>query len=177
VLDIGFGHGEFINNIDCKVKYAVDLNRESAKFLSAGIEFFQADAHSLPFIYDDSIDVVFISNFSEHLSSKEELIAVFLEIRRILRPSGKLLLLGPNIRYVYKEYWDFFDHHIPLSHKAIIESLRALNFSIYRAIPRFLPYTSKSGIPKCSFLVWLYLKFPPVWQILGGQMFIVASKI
>jgi len=176
VLDIGVGHGEFINNICCRVKYAVDLNGKNLKFLSSDIKFFKSNASVLSFISDDSIDVVFLSNFSEHLKSKDEIIATFLEIKRILRPSGKLICLGPNIRYAYKEYWDFFDHHIPLSHIAMIEVLKALNFRIEKIIPKFLPYTSKSSIPKNSFLVWLYLKIPLAWQIFGRQMFIVGTK-
>ncbi len=177
VLDIGSGRGEFINHIDCRVKYAVDLSEESARFLSAGIKYFKANAKDLSFLSDGSIDAVFLSNFAEHMGSKEDLIWFFMEAKRILRSSGKLILLGPNIRYAYKEYWDFFDHHIPLSHKAIIECLRAVGFKIDTVIPKFLPFTSKGIIPKSSFLVRLYLKIPFAWQVLGKQMFIVARKI
>ena len=63
VLDIGAGHGEFINNINCKVKFAVELNGKSQNFLSADVKFFQADASKLSFIKDDSIDVVFFEQF------------------------------------------------------------------------------------------------------------------
>jgi len=43
-------------------------------------------------------------------------------------------------------------------------------------VPRFLPYTSKSRLPKAPALVWLYLKLKPAWWLLGKQMFVVARK-
>ncbi|MDO8748958.1 MAG: class I SAM-dependent methyltransferase [Candidatus Omnitrophota bacterium] len=176
VLDAGTGFGEFINNICCKEKYAVDANEENAKFLAPGIKFFKSRHNNFSFLVNDSMDVIFMSNFSEHLLTKDDLLHMILEARRVLRPGGRLIILGPNIRYAYKEYWDFFDHHIPLSHRAIAEVLEALNFKITKLIPRFLPYTTKSNLPKSSFFVWFYLKFPFLWLLAGKQMFIVAVK-
>ncbi|MCZ9838223.1 hypothetical protein OFR22_07485 [Brachyspira hyodysenteriae] len=85
--------------------------------------------------------------------------------------------MGPNIKYCYNEYWDFFDHHTPLSEKSVIEALEMNGFSIVKAVDRFLPFSTKSKLPKNTFLIWLYLKLPIFWKIFGKQFFIVAKKI
>ena len=176
VLEIGAGYGEFINNIQCREKYVIDVNDDTQCYLNPDIKFFRNRSTDLSFLKNDSIDVVFMSNFSEHLLDKEELIVTLIEIIRVLKPSGRLLILGPNIRFAYREYWDFFDHFIPLSDKALIELLEALDLKIERSIGQFLPYTTKSRIPKSAFVVWLYLQAPFMWLIIGKQMLIVAKK-
>jgi len=152
VLDIGCGYGEFINNIKCREKYAIDLNKEFKDFLNPDVKFFNYQSSNLSFLNDNSIDAVFMSNFLEHLKDKEDIIKTFLEIKRILKEEGKILILGPNIRYAYKVYWDFFDHYIPLSEKSLKEALEIAGFVVEKIIPRFLPYTTKTNIPKCAFL-------------------------
>lgn len=87
------------------------------------------------------------------------------------------MILQPNIRYAYKEYWDFFDHHIPLSDKSLIEVLQIVGFRIEQVLPKFLPYTTKIKIPEKPFLVKVYLKIPSIWKIMGKQMFILGRKI
>jgi ubiquinone/menaquinone biosynthesis C-methylase UbiE len=176
VLDIGTGFGEFINNIQCKEKYAVDTSENARHYINAGIKFIYRPGRDLSFLGNEVIDIVFISNFSEHLTSKQELVNSIEEIRRVLKKRGKLLILGPNIKYAYKAYWDFFDHNIPLSDKGMVEVLRVFGFAIREVIPQFLPYTTKSKLPKNAFAVWFYLKFPILWKIIGKQMFIVAEK-
>lgn len=176
VLDIGSGSGEFINQIECKEKFAVDSNDANKKFLSQDVKFYLCQSVNLSCIPDGRLDVVFMSNFLEHLLTKEEFARTIVEANRVLKPKGKLLILGPNIKYVYRNYWDFFDHHIPLSHYGLVELLEALGFSCELVLAKFLPYTVKSHIPKFPFLVRLYLAVPLVWKFMGRQMFIVARK-
>ena len=59
----------------------------------------------------------------------------------MLRSDGRLLVLMPNLRYVGGRYWDYFDHHLPLTHASLVEGLEMSGFSADRVIPRFLPYT------------------------------------
>jgi len=42
--------------------------------------------------------------------------------------------------------------------------------------PRFLPYTTKSRLPKAAIFVKAYLRFPLAWRILGKQALVVAEK-
>ena len=43
----------------------------------------------------------------ESLESREQVLGLLAELRRVLRPDGSLLLLGPNARYTKGAYWDF----------------------------------------------------------------------
>jgi len=86
VLEVGCGYGEFINNIQAGIKHGVDLNPDSPHFLTSDIQFHAASAANLAPIATDSIDVVFTSNFLEHLLDKATLSQVFAEVYRVLRP-------------------------------------------------------------------------------------------
>lgn len=174
VLDLGAGYCEFINNIVCAHKYAVDLNNDVSKFAAKDIIVSNKPISELTKELKESIDVVFMSNFLEHLKSKEEVLAVLADIHNILKPDGKIMIMQPNIRYAFKGYWDFFDHNIPLSEKSVCEALILSGFTAERIIPKFLPYSIKSRLPRHSFLVYLYLKLPLLWRIFGKQMFIIA---
>lgn len=176
VLDIGVGHGEFINNIQCRHKYALDNNTGVRRFLKPEVNFIESSSNELSCFTDGSLDAVFMSNFSEHLCNKDEMVSVFLETKRILKDNGLLMMMGPNIRYAYKEYWDFFDHYLPLSDRAIVELLLAIGFDVPTIVARFLPYTTKCKIPKNPLLVRAYLRFPILWKVMGRQMFIIARK-
>lgn len=168
VLDIGAGSCEFINNIKAKKKYAVDINITNP---CKNVKTFGSTAP----IPNKSIDVVFMSNFLEHLKSKEEVVDMLKESKRVLKKNGSIIILGPNIRYAYKEYWDFIDHNIPLSDKSVAESLTALGLTIKQIIPKFLPYTTKSNLPKADWIVRLYLVMPFLWKIFGKQFLIIAK--
>jgi SAM-dependent methyltransferase len=177
VLDLGCGYGEFINNIQAGKKHGVDLNPDTPRFLASDIEFHAASAADLgTMVQDNAVDVVFTSNFLEHLSNKAMLNQIFAEVRRMLRPGGRFLALGPNIRCVGGAYWDFFDHHLPLTHVTIAEGLAIGGFEIDLIIDRFLPYTTKSALPQHPALVQAYLKVPLMWKLLGEQFFVVSHK-
>lgn len=184
ILDIGSGYCEFINHIGTSCaepfsgkKIAVDLNPAVSDYAAADVEVHNCKAQELSFIKSGTVDVVFVSNFFEHVREKEEILLMIVEFRRVLRTNGKLMILQPNIKYLYKEYWDFFDHYTPLSHHSMREAIEIVGgFKITKMIPRFLPYTTKSNLPQRPFLIRLYLALPFTWKIMGKQMFVIAEK-
>ena len=176
VLDIGAGYCEFINNILCAKKFAVDLNEDTPSFASPEVKVVSTPSTDLSFLASDSIDRVFMSNFLEHLRTKQEVLQTFEEIFRVLKVGGKVITLHPNIRYLYMDYWDYFDHHIPLTDKSIAEGLEVVGFKVEISIDRFLPFTTKSKIPKHPVLVKLYLMFPFIWRFMGKQTLVIAEK-
>jgi SAM-dependent methyltransferase len=176
VADLACGYGEFINNIRAAKKYAIDLNPDAPKYLGPDIAFFLSRADKIEGIADGAVDVVFTSNFLEHLKTKEECDAVLAEILRVLKPGGRFIIMGPNIRYLASEYWDFYDHYLPLSHLSLEEGLVQAGYEIESIIPRFLPYTTRSALPQHPLLIALYLKLPIAWRIFGKQFLVVGRK-
>lgn len=169
VIDIGCGYGDFINNVNAKKKYAIDLNAEAAGFLSESVDFHSTRVTDLSRIEDASIDVAFSSNLLEHLSDEELAIAAS-EFRRILRPGGLFITMQPNFYYAYREYFDDFTHKKVFSHESLVDFFRANNFELVAIEKRFLPFSLKSRLPKTYLLTRMYLASfyrPSAKQMLG----------
>jgi SAM-dependent methyltransferase len=176
VMDVGCGYGEFINNVAARTKYAMDLNPDAAAVVSAEVNLVQQDCSSPWGLADQELDVVFSSNFLEHLPSKHHVHRTLEEAFRCLRPGGRLILLGPNLRFVGGEYWDFFDHHVPLTDRSVVEAVVDCGFQIEEVRPRFLPYTMSSGRHYPSWVLRTYLRLPLAWRFVGKQFLVVASR-
>lgn len=177
VVDLGCGYGEFLNNVRAARRIGVDLNPDSANMLEPGVEFHHGRANDLSFLDDESVGVVFTSNLLEHLQSKAEVERTMAEVRRVLKPGGHFIAMGPNIRFLPGDYWDFWDHEVPISDRSLTELLSIHQLQVVEAYDRFLPYSTKySGLPKAPFFVQLYLRSRWVWPILGKQFLIRARK-
>jgi SAM-dependent methyltransferase len=174
VLDIGCGFGEFLNHVKCGARVGVDMNPESSTMLQADIEFHQEPVDDLGFLADHRFDVVFISNFLEHIADKPGVERLLRGIRRVLKPAGQCIIMGPNIRFLPGLYWDYWDHHVAITDRSLVEVLELTGFKIVQCWPRFLPYTLRSALPTWPFLVWLYLKMPWAWPIFGRQFLVRA---
>jgi len=177
VLDLGAGYGEFLRHIKCGSRIAVELNPEAERFLPQGARLIRSPAWELKEVQNGSVNVVFASNFFEHLESKEKFLQTLLEIHRVLAPNGHLLILQPNLAYLHGRFFDFLDHHLPLTHKSMTEALLLSGFKVKKCIPRFLPFTTRSRLPQSPALVRLYLFARPLWYLMGKQMFIDAEKM
>jgi SAM-dependent methyltransferase len=176
VLDLGCGYGEFINNIHCGTKHAMDLNPRARGFVASDVHFIEQDCSAQWVLPNDSLDVVFTSNFFEHLPSKAALARTIAQARRCLRPGGILVAMGPNARFIGGAYWDFWDHHLPLTHISLRELLEIQEFRVEKAIDRFLPYTMVNTRRFPMPLVSTYLHLPLVWKIFGKQFLVIARK-
>src|SRR5690348_13691066 len=67
VLDLGAGYCEFTNSAQAKRRIAVDLNPDTRNLADPGVEVELRSADDLSFLGDGEVDVVFSSNFLEHL--------------------------------------------------------------------------------------------------------------
>jgi SAM-dependent methyltransferase len=176
LVELGAGRCEFINAVRCARKIAVDLDPRTAE-LAVGADVLVRPSDDLSPIGTGTVDVVFASNFFEHLPTKTALLATLRECHRILRPSAKLIVLQPNIRYLPGRYWDYLDHHIALTHVSMLEALELTGFHPEEVVPRFLPYTVKDRrLARSGLLVRAYLKLKPAWRIFGRQMLIVGVR-
>jgi SAM-dependent methyltransferase len=176
VLDLGCGWGEFINQIQCGRRLGMDLNSDSRLRLDPGIEFLQQDCSSPWQVPENCIDVVFTSNFFEHLPDKLALKQTLEQCYLSLRPGGKLICLGPNIKFLPGAYWDFWDHEIALTELSLKEILEIIGFQVLECWDRFLPYSMVGARQAPLWQVSLYLKLPLAWKIFGKQFLLVVHK-
>jgi SAM-dependent methyltransferase len=175
VLDLGCGWGAFINRVAVPRRYGIDLNADAARHLDDDVVLLHqsaADPWPLP---DGSLDLVFTSNFLEHLPSRDAVLAALGEAFRCLRPGARIVCLGPDIRYAKGRYWNFFDHVIPLTARSLCEALELAGFRPERVIDRFLPYTLAGRRPPPAFAIRAYLRLRPAWRLLGRQFLVVAT--
>ena len=171
VLDLPSGYAEFINGVQCKKKYAVDINPDSAKMVAKDVTFHLASSTDLP-LKKHSVDKVFISNFFEHLT-REDISKTIDELKRIVKPGGQVLVLQPNIRFAYHNYWMFFDHITPIDDRALDEIFQIKGFGLKSKILKFLPFTSAGRLPAKKAFVYVYLKCRFLWPLMGRQSFMV----
>jgi ubiquinone/menaquinone biosynthesis C-methylase UbiE len=176
VLDMGCGFGEFLNHVRCARRIGIDLNPEAPKYLDKAVEFHAGDVCDLKMVPDATVNLVFTSNLMEHLPSKEAALRMLGEARRVLKPGGQFIAMGPNLRFLPGEYWDFWDHLLPITDRSLAEALGSLDFKIVEQRARFLPYTTRSALPQAPWLVRLYLNLPFAWCLFGRQFLLRAAK-
>jgi SAM-dependent methyltransferase len=176
VLDLGSGWGEFIRNIDASRKIAMDLNPDMPLRVGSGVETILQDCSQTWQVADSSLDIVFTSNFFEHLPDKDALRRTLQEARRCLKEGGRIICLGPNIRFLHGAYWDFWDHFLALTDRSMVEILTLTGFAVERVEPRFLPYSMSQGFTPPVGFISVYLRVPLLWRVLGKQFLVVGRK-
>jgi ubiquinone/menaquinone biosynthesis C-methylase UbiE len=176
VLDLGAGWGEFSKNILASKKYAMDLNPDCGKRVANYSTFLHQDCSVTWPIDDGALDIVFTSNFLEHLPNKNLVDSTLGEAFRCLRSGGNIICLGPNIKFVQSSYWDYWDHFIPITEESMAEALSLKGFHVNEKIDRFLPYTMSGGVNPPLFTVKLYLKLRFTWRFFGKQFLVIAQK-
>ena len=117
IIDIGCGRGEIVFQAACKGAYAVGVDyaesaikiagntREKHKeYLQSRTKFICCNAEKLEFD-DKYFDKAFLLDVVEHIS-KTEFYTILCEIRRVLKPNGKLIIhTSPNIWSRKYGYW------------------------------------------------------------------------
>jgi SAM-dependent methyltransferase len=176
VLDLGCGYGEFINVLRARKKFGMDLNPNSEENLASEVIFLRQDCSSPWPLKPGQLDVVFSSNFFEHLPDKTTLGLTLEQAFRALKPGGRLIALGPNIKFTNGRYWDFWDHYLPLTESSLCEGLTVRGFKVEKCYPRFLPYTMVGARQYPVWCVALYLKLPWLWHWKGQQFLVIARK-
>lgn len=179
IIDIGCGYGDFINNVEAKSKFAIDLNPDASGYLAEGITFNATKVTDLSCMPTHSVDVAFSSNLLEHLSDAE-LAEAAAEFKRILKPNGLFITMQPNFYYAYREYFDDFTHKKVFSHESLVDFFSSSGFELVNMEKKFVPFSLKSRLPKSYFLTKLYLMSfyrPFAKQMLGVFRNRVAGTI
>jgi hypothetical protein len=173
VLDPAAGWGEFINAVPAPERWMVDAVEFPEHHRDPMVKTIFADVRDvdLPLEYFDG---VFVSNFLEHLGSPDEVADFFAQMRDVIAPGGRIVVMGPNFKYAWKQYFDFADHRLALTHVTVMEHLAAAGFQVDSVTPRFLPYSFSGRLPARPELTRLYLKVRLVWHVLGKQFLVVG---
>ena len=172
VLELGAGWCDFINTIEADQKTAVDIWDGIKKHAKSDVRTIIGSATDLDEVLSESIDMVFASNLFEHLT-QVQIIEILTQTSRILKKTGRLVLVQPNFRTSYKRYFDDYTHLTIWTDTGMTTFLEANGFKIEQVQAKFLPLTVKSKLPTSSLLIRLYLHLPI--KPLAGQMLIVAN--
>ena len=176
VLDLACDRGHFIRAVRAREKWATDL-RDVSTHLGGDVNFVQADGLTLTDSLPNAhFDVVFMSNYLEHLPSGAAVVEQLRVVRELLRPGGRLIVLQPNVRLVGGRYWDFIDHTVALTERSLAEGAELAGLDVERMIVRFLPYTTKSRLPQSRRIVRAYLACRPAWALFGKQTLLIARR-
>jgi SAM-dependent methyltransferase len=173
LLELGAGYCAFINQIPAREKHALDRSADFLPHAAADVTAHVGDAADLSRFADASFDAVFASNLLEHLRPDESL-RLREEVRRILRPGGRFLLLQPNYAACPGRYWEDPTHVQRFTHRSLARFLEAGGFRVRRLIPRWIPFSFRSNLPAWPWLVRLYLGLPI--RPLAAQVYCVAEK-
>lgn len=181
LVDLGAGDGHFIRYMEARVRVAVDLSPHVKVCEKYGAHVIMAPGTRFAEFLPEPADVVFMSNFLEHMPTRHVVLAVLAECWRALKPGGRLIVLQPNARYAGAAYWDYIDHHIALTENSLSEALVLSGYRLQRVIPRFLPFTAKSTLGLMArvspaLAMRAYLALPAAWRVLGAQCLAIAER-
>ncbi len=173
VLDPAAGRGEFINAVPAEERWAVDMVDYPEGTHAPGTKVVVSDIFDAD-LPENHFDGVWVSNFLEHLLSQEDCARFLEKMHSVLKPGGRIAIMGPNFRYCAKDYFDCADHTLVFTHGAIAEHVYAAGFEVERVVPRFLPYSFRSKLPPSVAGTRRYLRTPLAWRLLGKQFLVIG---
>jgi SAM-dependent methyltransferase len=172
-VELGPGYCDFINQFPARRKVALDQDARVARFAAADVELRVGDASLLTGIEPDSADVIFASNFLEHLT-EPQLDALLPRIRTALSARGRFIVLQPNYARCAEHYFDDPTHVTVFTDESLPATFARHGLRVSKLVPGLLPFSMNSPLPKSGILTRLYLLSP--WKPLAAQMYAVASK-
>jgi len=104
---------------------AIDRARIDSRCLEVALPA-QADAKAIPF-GDEVFDAVFIFDILEHVDQEAKALA---EIRRVLRPGGKLLVTVPAFMFLYGLQDEVSEHKRRYRRRPLVDLLRRSGFEV-----------------------------------------------
>ena len=172
VLDVGAGYCDYINNVQCIKKYAIDICPTTKEYADKDVNVITGSFLTHNF-GKTKFNVIMMSNFLEHFN-REDGLKILQKTHSLLCKGGYLIMIQPNYKYCCKEYFDDYTHITPYSDVGLTDLLNSLTYEVIRITPRFLPFSMKSHLPKWSWLTWTYLRLPI--RPLAKQMLCVTKK-
>ena len=94
-------------------------------------------------------------------------------MRQAIAPGGRIVVMGPNFKYAWKQYFDFADHVLPLTHVTVLEHLAAAGFEVESVSPRS-SRTRSAGDFRHGRSSRASTSVPFAWHVLGKQFLVVG---
>ncbi|MCL4684564.1 class I SAM-dependent methyltransferase [Myxococcota bacterium] len=173
LVELGAGYCDFVNQFPARRKIAFDLNPEMRRWADPDVELRVESAIALPGVADRSVDLVFASNFLEHLQ-EAELATLLPRVRAVLSARGRLILIQPNHRRCAEHYFDDPTHVTIFDDQNIAGWLSRFGLRVVHLDPGLLPFSMNSRLPKSELMTSLYLRSP--LRPLAAQMYVVAEE-
>ena len=173
VLEIGAGYCCWINAVRARRKVAVDSWQGFDEHAAPDVQPIVMDASSgLRTLGTGQFDAVLASNFLEHFDASAAA-AIVDDVAALLRPGGRFLIVQPNFRYAFRQYFDDYTHRSVFTDVSLPNLLRAHGFTVEAVKPRYLPYSMRGRqFPIAGWMVRLYLMSPI--KPFAGQMLVVG---
>ena len=121
ILDLGEGDGSFIKVLETKNLEGSGLDLENVDF----------EKDSFP-IESESIDIITSNSVIEHLRDVSNF---FNESYRVLKKNGIIILVTPNFKYNYQNFYDDSTHVNPFTAVKLKEILELFNFKDNKVLP------------------------------------------
>jgi hypothetical protein len=172
LVELGAGYCDFVNQFPARRKIAFDLNPEMRRWADPDVDLRIGSALALPGVADRSVDLVFASNFLEHLQDGE-LAELLPRVRSVLSARGRLILIQPNHRLCAAHYFDDPTHVTVFDDANMTGWLARFGLRVVHLEPGLLPFSMNSRLPKSELLTALYLRSP--LRPLAAQMYVVAE--
>jgi hypothetical protein len=176
VVELGAGYCDWINSVRAARKVAIDVWPEVTRHAAPDVLPLVLDASKdLGTLEREAFDVVLASNFLEHF--EPDIAAKVVEdVAAMLRRKGRVIVIQPNFRYAYREYFDDYTHRSVFTDVSLSNLLRSSGLEIEACLPKFLPYSMRDArVPITPWLVRAYLRSPIKPR--AGQMLVVGQKI
>jgi len=175
VLEIGAGYCDWINQVQGRERVAVDVWPGFTAHAAPGVDTRVLDAScDLLQLGEGRFGTVLASNVLEHFSP-DAAAQVAADVRRLLKPGGRLIAVQPNFRLAYRRYFDDYTHRAIFTDVSLPAMLRAAGLDTEHVHPRFLPYSMQGArLRPRGWMVRAYLASPV--RPAAGQMLVVARK-
>jgi SAM-dependent methyltransferase len=174
VVELGAGYCAWINAVRAARRVAVDLWTDLPRHAGPGVEPLVLDVTSLRQMGSAQFDVALASNLLEHFDA-DAAADIAGQVRDLLRPRGRFILIQPNFRHAYRRYFDDFTHRSVFTDVSLPNMLRAQGFSVEDVRPKFLPYSMRGvqrRVPGWAVRAYLASPVKPA----AGQMLVVARR-
>jgi SAM-dependent methyltransferase len=149
-LEIGSGTGEFAQAIlQFTENYSsYEVSKKLANQMnSKGFNTYCMAVPPLIKTPDQSIDFLLMSHVQEHMQTQADSIALVSECNRVLKPSGTIITIFPDLIDFGFDFWDVdYTHSFPLTFNRIHQLCSDNNLIIKNAIPIYGGVTGIVGL-------------------------------